>query len=134
MNQALTLTPDNTTPELPELLEEERRALRRALIFLVSQGAKFRIIFPNGASFGDLETMPVRKRTQRVKRGEWMRHFLPHVKDIKPGTGGAVPTDDMEPRGLARAVSAWCVSTWGKGNFSTRLDLENKRVVVFREE
>lgn len=133
MNQALTLNPSNT-PELPELMELEHKALKRALQFLDAHGAAYRIIFPSGASFGDLETKPARKRTMHVRRGEYLRHFKPFIENVAPGTGAYVPVGELDPRGLARAVSAWCVSTWGKGNFNTSLDLSGSRVAVFREE
>lgn len=133
MNQALSINPDNS-PELPELMDLEQKALRRALQFLDAHGARYRIIFPSGASFGDLETKPPRTRTMHVRRGDYLRHFRPYVESIAPGTGGYVPVGDIDPQRLARAVSAWCVSAWGKGNFSTSLDLAGQRVAVFREE
>lgn len=106
------------------------KAVLTAVNILEGLGADYKIIMPDGAEFGGLKIAPAeppkKKRASTLdgrKYGELTAYFRPLIEAAKPGDIIDVPYATYTARALARCLTAWTCTHWGKGSVITaRLD------------
>jgi hypothetical protein len=115
------------------MMQVQQIALDRALKSLDVLGAQYRVILPDGSSYGTLEVMPERKRAARsFEYGEITAYFLSQVESMQPGDCISISGDKFGPEQVRKTISAWAARHWGPGSVITSVTREANIVEVLR--
>lgn len=107
-------------------------ALQRALQLLHSVGAKYKIVTPDGAEYGDLELAKDKKSKRLHPLGALRNYYSPFIKDMQPGDVVQVPIGEYDMPRIQSGICAYAGSTWGNGSVVTRRDTLNNAIEVLR--
>jgi len=111
--------------------------LQQVLKLLGALGAQYRIIMPEGDSYGTLEviTEPVRpKKGSRYGWGSLRAYYRPLIEAMEVGEDIIVPVDRFDMLSLATGISDLVASKWGKGNGKVNQREDLNAVQVMRYE
>ena len=109
-------------------MEVQKLALHRAMAMLTAAKCHFAIVDADGNKYGSLEVAAPPKRSRgHFPRGTLVAHFLPHIKDMKPGDATCVPYGmcaDAEPlrASLQKAIASHCSVAWGNKTYITHMN------------
>jgi hypothetical protein len=113
--------------------------LERSLAALKATGAKYIVVMPDGAQYSEgglkLEASsnkPRRKRGLEHPIGAIKGHYLPYIRDLKPGEMAEVPFDKFRPELVASGVSSYATATWGKQSAITARNIHKNVVEILR--
>lgn len=122
------------------ILNIQKNGLEKLLNILNAVEAKYKIILPDGTTYGELEAHEPKKRKRRsanapgnrYARGETMAYYKPFMENMKAGDAVAVPYDRFHAPTLAQNINAYSHYLWGAGNYSATRNDNNKTVDVLR--
>lgn len=118
------------------MLDIQRKLLRTTLSMLDAAGAQYKIIFPDGESFGTLlvveKKIPKRKVRSLHPRGALRDYFLPFTTDMQVGDVRQIPVGEYEIESLRSSMAAWANTTWGKGSAITLMDRKTRVLEIMR--
>jgi hypothetical protein len=102
----------------------QKRELIRSVKLIQSLGCSFRILSPDGDSFGDLQIVePKVKNTRGPSKyayGALTEHVRKHINlDIPIGEVQELPCGDFELELLRASACVIFTRTWGKENYVT---------------
>lgn len=105
-------------------------ALQRALKLLAAAGCKYAIIDADGKKYGELEVAEQKSRTRIPglhPRGTYKAHFVPMLKDVKPGSMITIPYGQFsgskkDKDTLRSAVCGWCSNHWGNQTYISHMN------------
>ena len=102
----------------------QKRELIRSIKLIQSLGCSYRIITPDGDSFGELQIVEpkVRKsrRTRKYPYGVLSEHVKKHVNlDIAIGEVQEIPCEDFDLEMLRASACAIFTWTWGTDTYTT---------------
>ena len=108
-------------------MEVQKIAIERALRFLNAAGCTYCILEADGTKHGTLEIVVAKERARqpsRFPRGAFLSHYLPFVKDMKPGDKTLIPygnfgADADGKESLRGSLSSHCSATWGNKTYIT---------------
>ena len=108
-------------------MEVQKIAIERALRFLDATGCKYCILEVDGTKHGTLEVAIAKepsRKPSRFPRGTFLSHYLPFVKNMKPGDSALIPyghfgADQDGKESLRSALSSHCSATWGNKTYIT---------------
>lgn len=142
VNTVTAVAPMKGSKIASHVLNIQKNGVEKLLIVLKAMDAKYKIILPDGTTYGELEVADpkkTRRRTRsknapgnRYQRGETMAYYKPLLVAIPPGGAEAVPFDRFHPPTLAQNINAYAHFLWGAGNYSATRNDKNKTVDVLR--
>jgi len=109
-------------------MEVQKLALHRAIAMLTAAKCQFAIVDADGNKYGALQVAaPPQRKLGAFPRGTLVGHFLPHIKDMKPGDVACVPYGmcaDAEPHraALQKAIASYCSAAWGNKTYITHMN------------
>jgi hypothetical protein len=108
-------------------MEVQKIAIERAMLLLKAAGCKYCILEDDGTKHGTLEIAEPKgpsRNPPRFPRGAMLAHYLPFVKDMKPGEATLVPYGDFGASddgksALRGSLASWCSAKWGNKTYIT---------------
>lgn len=118
------------------MLAVQEKKLREAIAILALVGAKYKVITPDGAEYGDLEVKAIRGKTTRAglpryKIGETREFFKTDLITMKAGDAKVIDCKHYDPRVISRDISSWGCQNVGRDAVSVLTDRANNYVEVF---
>lgn len=118
------------------MLAVQEKKLNEAIHVLNLIGAKYKIITPFGAEYGDLEVKVLRSETTkaglpRYKFGETREFFRNDLITMKAGDAKVIDCKHYDPRVIARDISSWGCQNIGTESVSCLTNREANTVEVF---
>lgn len=118
------------------MLAVQEKKLNEAIHVLNLIGAKYKIITPFGAEYGDLEVKVLRSETTksglpRYKFGETREFFRNDLITMKAGDAKVIDCKQYDPRVIARDISSWGCQNIGTESVSCLTNREANTVEVF---
>lgn len=120
-------------------MDHTNRLFKKALATLDAAGAQYRIIMPDGNSFGTLpysEPKPEKAKRRSLKHpyGALRTYYLPFVEGIKPNQCVEVPRGPFLVADLAGAISSYFCTKLGNGKVTVARNHKKGVVEVLRVE
>lgn len=109
-------------------MEVQKLALHRAMAMLTAAKCQFAIVDAEGNKYGGLQVAAPPQRTRGpFPRGTLVAHFLPHIKDMKPGDAACVPygicaAEKSHRDALQKAIASHCSGAWGNKTYITHMN------------
>lgn len=109
-------------------MEVQKLALHRAIALLTAAKCQFAVVDAEGNRYGSLQVAePPKRQRGAFPRGTLVRHFLPHIKDMKPGESACVPyglcgSEEAHRQALQKAIASHCSGNWGKKTYITHMN------------
>jgi hypothetical protein len=118
------------------MLAIQEKKLKEAIAILSLVGAKYKVITPDGAEYGDLEVKVLRPETTknglpRYKFGETRNFFRDDISTMKAGDVKVIDCKNYDCRVIARDISSYGCQNFGTKSVSTLADREANTVEVF---
>ena len=102
--------------------EVQMRELQRALNLMTAMGCQYKIITPEGESFGDLvvEQPKKRKRNLDGKFGDMAAYYKPLVNlEMAVGDVIEIPVNGFRKEAMRAGICSYLIKHWGKGTYTT---------------
>ena len=116
--------------------ELQQRELQKALRLIESMGCKFKVITPDGESFGDLviaEQKKKRPRSLHFPFGSMSAYYKPFIDlNLKVGDVIEIPYSKFKKEKLRSSICSYLIKHWGKGAYTTMQS--NGAVQIMRTE
>jgi hypothetical protein len=103
----------------------QKVAIEKAISFLEAAGAEYRIVSPDGKSYGTLKLSRKKSKVFVNKRGTFSAIYKDVIDNAKVGDVVQVPyaklgSDDKRLKsGLRSSASAYASTKWGKGTYTS---------------
>lgn len=87
---------------------------------LTNKGLKFRVVLPDGSSFGNLKVAEERKRRVYRKSGSVKSVMTMFLDEMQVGDVVQIPIPaDFEKEEFRTRVCSYCYDHWGKNSYTT---------------
>ena len=79
---------------------------------------QYLIITPDGHRFGNIESMPQKKRSFKYKWGELKTYISPFLTELLTGIEICVPYNNYDKDRLSGAICGYASDNWGVGSYT----------------
>lgn len=107
-------------------------ALNRAVALLSSLGAQYKIIMPDGGTYGALEVVEPKKPGAKYGHGVLRNHARQHMVNMVQGDVIQVPVDNLDVDSVQTAIANYARHNWGLGSVVTSRSIDRLHVEVLR--
>ncbi len=100
-------------------------------------GAQFKIILPDGQSFGELAVAPAptarKARQPRHPHGSLRALYLPHIQSLTLGDVAVIPVPpDIPLEHVRSSLCAYASTTWGLDTYTSTLNHSSHSIELLR--
>lgn len=116
------------------------KVLEQVLNLLASVEAKYKIVLPDGAEYGELliappaPPPPVRKKKVFVNPpGTLLKFYKSYLEGMQVGNVATVPVhDSFKASAMQSAMTAYACNNWGAGSAMSHYDKEKNTIELMR--
>lgn len=117
---------------MKDIVDVRTIAIQKAMRFLDSVGAQYKIIAADGSEYGDLIVVKAAKRKLVYPLGAVRNYYKPMIENMKIGDVVSVPIGEYGFVRIQNGIGSFAGNHWGNSSVITRQDLENNCVEVLR--